>query len=72
MLPDEDAAAFEALEAVLMEELAPDGALQTVLARRVVAATWRLARAERLAAGTGLGPRRRAGWGKGPQPLSVR
>ena len=40
-----------------MAELAPRGALQTVLARRIVAATWRLERAERLAAGTGLGPR---------------
>ncbi len=50
VLPDEDAAAFEALEAALMEELAPDGALQTVLARRVVAASWRLERAERIEA----------------------
>ena len=50
VLPDEDAAAFQALEAALMEELAPDGALQTVLARRVVAASWRLERAERLEA----------------------
>jgi hypothetical protein len=45
VLPDEDAAAFEALEAALMEELAPEGALQSVLAQRVVAASWRLARA---------------------------
>jgi hypothetical protein len=50
VLPDEDAAAFEALEAALIEELVPEGALQTVLAQRVVAATWRLARAERLEA----------------------
>ncbi len=50
VLPDEDAAAFEALEAALMEELAPEGALQTVLARRVVAASWRLERAERIEA----------------------
>ena len=50
VLPDEDAAAFQALEAALMEELAPEGALQTALARRVVAATWRLERAERLEA----------------------
>jgi hypothetical protein len=48
VLPDEDAAEFAALEAALMEELAPEGALQTVLAQRIVAATWRLARAERL------------------------
>jgi len=50
VLPNEDGAAFEALEAALMEELAPQGALQTVLARRVVAAAWRLERAERLEA----------------------
>jgi hypothetical protein len=40
----------EALEAALMAELAPQGALQAVLARRIVAATWRLERAERLEA----------------------
>jgi hypothetical protein len=55
VLPDEDAAEFAALEAALIEELA-SGALQAVLARRVVIAAWRLARADRLAAGTGLGP----------------
>jgi hypothetical protein len=38
VLPGESPAAFEALEAALLEELAPQGALQTVLARRVVAA----------------------------------
>jgi hypothetical protein len=57
VLPDEDAAEFTALEAALVEELAPVGALQAVLARRVAVAAWRLARADRLAAGTGLGPR---------------
>jgi hypothetical protein len=50
VLPGENAAEFEALETALLEELAPEGALQTVLARRVVAATWRLERAERLEA----------------------
>jgi hypothetical protein len=50
VLPSEDAAEFEALEAALIEELAPVGALQSVLAQRVVAASWRLARAERLEA----------------------
>jgi hypothetical protein len=66
VLPDEDAAAFGALEAALIEELAPgpvgergpnpfpalapEGALQSVLAQRVVAAAWRLSRAERLEA----------------------
>ena len=48
VLPDEDGAAFAAHEAALLDELAPQGALQTVLAQRIVAATWRLARAERL------------------------
>jgi hypothetical protein len=48
VLPEEDAAEFEALEAALVEELAPVGAMQTVLARRVAIATWRLARADRL------------------------
>jgi hypothetical protein len=51
VLPGESATEFEALEAALLEELAPDGALQAVLARRVVAAAWRLERAERLEAG---------------------
>jgi hypothetical protein len=50
VLGDEDLAAFEALEAALMAELAPQGALQAILARRIVAATWRLERAERIEA----------------------
>jgi hypothetical protein len=50
VLPGERAAAFEAFEAALLEELAPEGALQAVLAQRIVAASWRLARAERLEA----------------------
>jgi hypothetical protein len=36
------------LEPALVEELAPVGALQTVLAQRVAVAAWRLARADRL------------------------
>jgi hypothetical protein len=48
VLPEEDAAEFAALEAALVEELAPVGTLQTVLARRVAVAAWRLARADRL------------------------
>jgi hypothetical protein len=48
VLPDEDTAEFEALEAALVEELAPVGALQMVLARRVAVAAWRLARADRI------------------------
>jgi hypothetical protein len=50
VLPDENAAEFAALEAALVEELAPVGALQTVLARRVAVAACRLARAERIEA----------------------
>jgi hypothetical protein len=50
VLPGEDAAAFQALEAAVIEELAPEGALQSVLAQRIVAAAWRLSRAERLEA----------------------
>jgi hypothetical protein len=50
VLPQEDAAAFEALEAAILAELAPQGALQTLLARRVAVAAWRLERADRLEA----------------------
>jgi hypothetical protein len=48
VLPDEDATEFAALEAALLDELAPVGALQVVLARRVAIAAWRLARADRM------------------------
>jgi hypothetical protein len=48
VLPAEDPGAFAALEAVLLEELAPEGALQTVLARQIVSAVWRLARVDRM------------------------
>ena len=48
VLPDEDAVEFQALEAALLDELAPEGALQVVLARRVAVAAWRLARADRM------------------------
>jgi hypothetical protein len=47
-LGDEDLAEFDALEAALTAELAPQGTLQAVLVRRIVAATWRLERAERM------------------------
>jgi hypothetical protein len=50
VLPDEDAAAFKALEATLVAELAPQGALEAVLAQRVVSGAWRLARADRMEA----------------------
>jgi hypothetical protein len=48
VLPDESAAEFHALEEAFVDELAPEGALQTVLARRVAVAAWRLARADRM------------------------
>jgi hypothetical protein len=50
VLPDESPAEFAAHEAALIEELAPVGALQTMLARRVAVAAWRLARADRIEA----------------------
>jgi hypothetical protein len=50
VLPAEDPAAFAALEKALLEEFAPEGAVQTVLARQVVSAAWRLARADRIEA----------------------
>jgi hypothetical protein len=50
VLPEEDADEFAGLEAAMIEELAPVGALQTVLARRVAVAAWRLARADRIEA----------------------
>jgi hypothetical protein len=50
VLAEEDADEFAGLEAAMIEELAPVGALQTVLARRVAVAAWRLARADRIEA----------------------
>ena len=50
VLPDEDAVEFQRLEAALLDELAPEGALQIVPARRVAVAAWRLARADRMEA----------------------
>ena len=50
VLAREDIAAFCSLETALFEELAPAGALQTVLAQRVVSAAWRLLRADRMEA----------------------
>jgi hypothetical protein len=47
---DEDPEQFAALEAALIEELAPEGALQTLLAGRMARAAWRLERAERIEA----------------------
>jgi hypothetical protein len=42
--------AFAAFEAALLADLAPEGALQTLLAGRIVRAAWRLERAERIEA----------------------
>jgi hypothetical protein len=48
VLPEENAAEFRAHAAALIAELAPVGALESVLAERVAVATWRLARADRI------------------------
>src|SRR5919106_6579946 len=50
VIAEEDAAQFLVLEAALLAELAPVGALQAVLAQRVVSAAWRLMRADRMEA----------------------
>ncbi|MGH6902782.1 MAG: hypothetical protein ACREIR_08580 [Geminicoccaceae bacterium] len=48
VLPEEDGAEFEALEAALTLELAPQGVLQSILVGRIACAAWRLDRAERI------------------------
>jgi hypothetical protein len=48
LVADEDQEAFAAFEAAILEEIAPDGVLQKILAGRVVRAAWRLERAERI------------------------
>jgi hypothetical protein len=50
VMGDEKAAEFAALETALADELAPDGALQALLAGRIARAAWRLERAERIEA----------------------
>jgi hypothetical protein len=50
VIGDERAQEFAALEAALSEELAPEGALQELLACRIARAAWRLERAERIEA----------------------
>ena len=50
VLRDEDARAFAALEAAIIEELGPQGVLQRLLAGRIARAGWRLERAERIEA----------------------
>jgi hypothetical protein len=51
LIADEDTAEFGAFAAALQAELAPVGALQEALAARIIAATWRARRADRLEAG---------------------
>ncbi len=48
LLPYDSRAEFAALESALLEQLCPEGAIETLLARRLIAAAWRLARADRL------------------------
>jgi hypothetical protein len=48
VLPDESAAEFHEFEEAMVDELAPVGAVQAVLARGVAVAAWRLARADRM------------------------
>jgi hypothetical protein len=48
VLDGEDAQALAALEAAVLEELAPEGVVQRLLAGRIVRAAWRLERAERI------------------------
>jgi hypothetical protein len=47
-LLDEERDEFTKLEAALERELAPEGPLQSILARRIARAAWRLMRADRL------------------------
>ena len=48
LLHDEDAGAFEEMAQALTADLAPVGALQSLLARRLVVTAWRLERADRI------------------------
>ena len=48
VIPGEDPAEFEAHREQMVAELAPVGAVETMLAERVVGLAWRLRRAERL------------------------
>jgi hypothetical protein len=64
VLPDEDPVAFAALETALVDELAPQGVLQSILVGRIARAAWRLERADRLEAEV-LEARRYGGAGPG-------
>jgi hypothetical protein len=48
VIQGEDPAEFELYREGMLQELAPDGAVETMLAERVVGLSWRLLRAERL------------------------
>lgn len=48
LLADEDPDEFLAFDEALRAEMAPDGALQALLARRVVIAAWRMLRCDRM------------------------
>ena len=48
LLGDEDGAEFQAVEEALREELAPEGALQSLLLTRIALAAWRMFRADRM------------------------
>jgi len=50
VLPDENAADFDGFRDRLVEDLAPSGELESVLAERIVLAAWRLRRVVRLEA----------------------
>jgi hypothetical protein len=48
LLADENVAEFQALEEALRAELAPEGALQSLLVARIALAAWRMLRADRM------------------------
>jgi hypothetical protein len=51
LLSSEDTAEYEALAERLHDDLEPDGPLEEILIDRILAATWRLLRAQRIEAG---------------------
>lgn len=62
----EDEAAYEAFETALLDELAPDGVLESLLVARIANAAWRMQRADWIEAdlldeGSGPDPRERGG-----------
>jgi len=74
LVPGEDATVWEAFERLLVDELAPVGAVEEFLAHRVASSAWRLLRVERLEGALSSSPleaipgllrRRRRGGGRG-------